>query len=63
MPTQLLAEGVLGLADLASTAPLAVDARGAAVLAATTTLVASGVTVLRRRRRRLRERAMDVPTR
>jgi competence protein ComEC len=62
-PTQLLAEGVLGLADLASTAPLAVDARGAAVLAATAAVVVAALAVLRRRGPRLRKRATDVPPR
>jgi competence protein ComEC len=63
VPTRLLAEGVLGLADLASRAPLAVDARGAALLAAGLAVVVVAVAVLRRRRRRLRGRAVVVPTR
>ncbi len=49
VPTQLLAEGVLGLADLASTAPLAVDVRGAAMLAAAAAVVVVAVAVRRRR--------------
>jgi competence protein ComEC len=63
LPTQLLAEAVLGLADLASAVPLAVDMEGAAALAASGSLVVIAVTVLRRRRRMLRGRAMVVPTR
>jgi hypothetical protein len=63
LPTRLLAEGVLGLAALASNAPIAVDATGAAALGAAGIAVAGTAVVLRRRRRMLRERAVVVPTR
>ncbi len=63
VPTRLLAQGVLGLAALASEAPLAVDARGASLLLVAVGGAGALVVVLRRRRRMLRERALVVPTR
>jgi competence protein ComEC len=63
VPTRMLAEGVLGLAALASEVPIEVDAAGALALAALVTMVGVTVAALRRRRRMLRERAVVVPTR
>jgi competence protein ComEC len=61
-PTRVLAEGVLGLAALASEVPIEVDATGALTLAALVAPIGAAA-ALRRRRRMLRERAMVVPTR
>lgn len=63
LPTELLAQGVLGIADVASAAPLAIDGRDAVLIVATVTLVVAPVALRRRRRRMLAERAMVVPTR
>jgi len=63
LPTRLLAEGVLGLAALASEVPVAVDARGVAAIVGAGAVGALSLRVLRHRRRMLRERAVVVPTR
>lgn len=58
VPTRLLADGVLGVADAAARVPVAVDVRGAVALALTGALV-----VVVRRTRMLRRHALVVPPR
>jgi competence protein ComEC len=63
LPTRVLAEAVMGLARLAATTPLAVDARGALGLGAAACMVVALVAVVRTHRRNIRARAMVVPPR
>ncbi len=61
VPTRLLSDAVLGLADLAGGVPVALDAGDVAVVAVLGGVVAAAVAGQRARRRMLRERALVVP--
>jgi competence protein ComEC len=63
LPTRVLAQALLGLADLAGSAPVSVGGRELAFAAMGALLVAAAVAVRRRRRRMLRRRALVVPSR
>lgn len=63
VPTRLLSDAVLGLADLAAGVPVALDAGDVAAVAALGGVVAAAVAGQRVRRRMLRERALVVPPR
>jgi len=62
-PTRVLAEAMLGLADLASASPASLDARDLAIVGAVIVLVVGAVIAARAGRRMLRERALVVPPR
>ena len=63
VPTRLLSDAVLGLADLAGSVPVALDAGDVAIVAVLGGVVAAAVAGQRARRRMLRERALVVPPR
>jgi competence protein ComEC len=63
LPTRVLAQALLGLADLAGSVPASMDATDLALGGACTVVLALSVTVCRKRRRMLRERALVVPPR
>jgi competence protein ComEC len=61
LPTRLLSDAVLGLADLAAGVPVALDAGDVAIVVALGGVIAAAVAGRRVRRRMLRERALVVP--
>jgi competence protein ComEC len=63
LPTSVLAQALLGLADLAARAPAPLDATDLAVVGAVALLVVGTVAAWRAHRRMLRERALVVPPR
>jgi competence protein ComEC len=63
LPTRVLAQALLGLADLAGSVPASVGAIELAVGGAGTLVLVVTVAVRRRHRRMLRERALVVPSR
>jgi competence protein ComEC len=63
LPTRVLSQALLGLADLAGTVPASVDAGDLALGGAGALVAALTVTACRRHRRMLRERALVVPPR
>ncbi|MEX2254815.1 MAG: ComEC/Rec2 family competence protein [Acidimicrobiia bacterium] len=63
VPTRVLSQALLGLADLTGSVPLAVDAGDVATGGAAALVGVAAVVVLRARRRMLRERALVVPPR
>jgi hypothetical protein len=63
LPTRVLAQALLGLADLAGSVPAAVDATALALGAAAAVVALLTVAACRKHRRMLRQRALVVPPR